>query len=102
LTFKDIAKLVQSQTRQISNTANLLAKLHGKDFWVFNQLKHEAKGRSINDKCCFNHSIGLPEESNTKTAIGINYFNCCNLASAQVTPKNFFVPDFSAICSALN
>jgi hypothetical protein len=31
--------------------------------YLTNQPKHEAKGRATNDKCCFNHIMGLPEKN---------------------------------------
>jgi hypothetical protein len=67
VTFKDLQKLVQSQSgvEQIE----LLQRLKDKPFWIWNHKQHKREDIKTRGKCCFNHVIGLPRKDGVKAAI---------------------------------
>jgi hypothetical protein len=60
LTFKDLQKLVQSQTGPENN--QLLQKLKHKPFWIWDMEQHKQEDIKTKGDCCFNHIIGLPKK----------------------------------------
>ena len=60
MTFKDLQKLVQSQSDAEQN--ELLQRLKDKPFWIWNQKQHKREDIKTRGKCCFNHVIGLPRK----------------------------------------
>jgi hypothetical protein len=60
VTFKDLQKLVQSQSGVEQN--KLLQRLKDKPFWIWNQKQHKREDIKTRGKCCFNHVIGLPRK----------------------------------------
>jgi hypothetical protein len=58
VTFKDLQRLVQSQSGPGDN--QLLQRLRSKPFWVWDRYEHKQTDRANNGNCCFNHIIGLP------------------------------------------
>jgi hypothetical protein len=64
VTFKDLQKLVQSQSGP--EQYQLLQRLRDKPFWYWDQTKHKQKDRVSKGDCCFNHIIGLPEKEGVR------------------------------------
>ena len=62
VTFKDLQKLVQSQSDLGQNL--LLQRLKDKPFWIWNQEQHKQQDIKTKEDCCFNHIIGLPKKEN--------------------------------------
>jgi hypothetical protein len=62
VTFKDLQKLVQSQTGPVQN--EILQRLRDKPFWIWNQQQHRQEDIRTKGDCCFNHIIGLPNKEN--------------------------------------
>jgi hypothetical protein len=58
VTFRDLQKLVQSQSSQEQN--ELFARLKDKSFWIWNEKEHRKEDIKTEGDCCFNHIIGLP------------------------------------------
>jgi hypothetical protein len=58
VTFRDLQKLVQSQSSPEHN--QLLQRLRDKPFWIWNQSEHKQEDIKTKGDCCFNHIIGLP------------------------------------------
>jgi hypothetical protein len=58
VTFKDLQKLVQSQSCPERN--QLLQRLRDKPFWIWNCKLHIREDLKTKGDCCFNHIIGLP------------------------------------------
>src|SRR5215207_1267445 len=59
MTFKDLQKLVQSQS---GPEAQLLQRLRDKPFWINSEKEHKERDRTSKGDCCFNHIIGLPRK----------------------------------------
>ena len=62
MTFKDLQKLVQSQTGP--EQSQLLERLRDKPFWRWNQQQHRQEDIRTKGDCCINHIIGLPTKEN--------------------------------------
>ena len=62
MTFKDLQKLVQSQSSPERN--ELLHRLRNKPFWIWDQKQHRQEDIKTKGDCCFNHIIGLPRKDN--------------------------------------
>ena len=62
MTWKDLQKLVQSQTEASINSKIDFQKLQGLPFWIWDQVEHKHRDRSHKGACCFNHIIGLPQK----------------------------------------
>jgi len=62
VTFKDLQKLVQSQSSPEQN--ELSQRLRHKPFWIWDQLQHRQEDIKTKGDCCFNHIIGLPKKDN--------------------------------------
>jgi hypothetical protein len=60
VTFKDLQKLIQSQSGP--EQFLLLKRLRDKEFWIWEQTKHKQKHGATKGHCCFNHIIGLPRK----------------------------------------
>jgi hypothetical protein len=60
VTFKDLQRLVQSQSNEEQN--QLLTRLRDKPFWIGNTKQHKQEDIKRNGECCFNHIIGLPRK----------------------------------------
>jgi hypothetical protein len=58
VTFRDLQKLVQSQSNPEQNT--LVERLRDKPFWIWDQKQHRQEDLKTKGDCCFNHIIGLP------------------------------------------
>jgi hypothetical protein len=58
MTFKDLQKLVQSQSSPEHN--RLLERLRDKPFWIWDSYQHKQEDIKTKGDCCFNHIIGLP------------------------------------------
>jgi hypothetical protein len=58
MTFKDLQKLVQSQTQ---SGPELNAILLDKPFWIWDRDQHKLEYQKTKGACCFNHIIGLPQ-----------------------------------------
>lgn len=58
VTFKDLQKLVQSQSSP--EQSQLLQRLRDKPFWIWDQQQHRQEDIKTKGDCCFNHIIGLP------------------------------------------
>ena len=65
-TFKDLQNVVQSEAERIDTRANidLIDKLQGLPFWIFDQDQHRFEYRKSKPKCCFWHSIKCPQKDN--------------------------------------
>jgi hypothetical protein len=60
VTFKDLQKLVQSQLDP--EQSQLLQRLRGKPFYVWDPKQHKQEDIKTKGDCCFNHVIGLQEK----------------------------------------
>jgi hypothetical protein len=60
VTFKDLQKLVQSQSGPVQNET--LERLKDKPFWIWDQKQHKQEDIKTKGDCCFNHIIGLPRK----------------------------------------
>ena len=60
MTFKDLQKLVQSESGH--KHSKLLHRLGNKPFWIWDQNQHRAEDIRTKGDCCFNHIIGLPQK----------------------------------------
>jgi hypothetical protein len=60
VTFKDLQKLVQSQSDP--GQSQLSQKLKDKPFWIWDQKQHRQEDIKTKGECCFNHIIGLPKK----------------------------------------
>ena len=56
MTFKDLQKLVQSQSSP--EQSQLLQRLKDKPFWIWDQDSHRKEDMKTKGDCCFNHIIG--------------------------------------------
>jgi hypothetical protein len=61
VTFKDLQKLVESQS-QPDQTSPIFDRLRGKPFWYWDQQQHKQQDIKTKGDCCFNHIIGLPQK----------------------------------------
>ena len=59
MTFKDLQKLVQSQS-STSEQIKVSEKLRNKPFWIWNVKDHKLEDIKTKGDSCFNHIIGLP------------------------------------------
>jgi hypothetical protein len=64
VTFKDLQKLVQSQSGP--EQSQLLQKLKDKPFWIWDKQQHRQEDIKSRGECCFNHIIGLPKKDNNE------------------------------------
>ena len=64
MTFKDLQRLVQSQSGP--EQSQLLHRLRDKPFWIWDQKQHRQEDIKTKGDCCFNHIIGLPKKENTE------------------------------------
>ena len=60
VTFRDLEKLVQSQSSLEQNQQ--LDRLRDKPFWIWDQRQHKQEDIKTRGDCCFNHIIGLPQK----------------------------------------
>jgi hypothetical protein len=58
VTFKDLQKLVQSQSEP--DHLQLLQRLRDKPFWIWDKQLHRQEDIKTKGDCCFNHIVGLP------------------------------------------
>ncbi|CAN5457132.1 hypothetical protein BH18THE2_BH18THE2_21220 [soil metagenome] len=86
MTFKDLQKLVQSQSG--SEQSQLLLRLRGKPFWIWDKAKHKQEHIETKGDCCFNHIIGLP----TKDRIEKSIFDYENLLYDSLLLPEFCNP----------
>ena len=56
-TFKDLQKLVQSQSNPEQYV--LFPRLKNKPFWIWDQKQHKHEDNRTGGDCCFNHIISL-------------------------------------------
>jgi hypothetical protein len=62
MTFKDLQKLVQSQSGAPEQRSQLSQRLRDKPFWIWNQQEHKQEDIRTKGDCCFNHILGLPKK----------------------------------------
>ena len=62
MTFKDLQKLVQSQSGAPEQQSQLSQRLRDKPFWIWNQQEHIQEDIRTKGDCCFNHILGLPKK----------------------------------------
>jgi terminase large subunit-like protein len=67
VTFKDLQKLLQSQSGP--EQLQLLHRLRDKSFWIWDQSKHKQEDIKIKGDSCFNHIIGLPRKDGIEKSI---------------------------------
>jgi hypothetical protein len=60
LTFKDLQKLVQSQSDP--DQSHTIQRVKDKPFWIWDQSEHKQEDIKTKGNCCFNHIIGLPRK----------------------------------------
>jgi hypothetical protein len=60
MTFKELAKVVQSNGQITSNV--LQARLQDKPFWIFDKEEHRHEHIRTNGLCCWWHGIGCPQK----------------------------------------
>ena len=67
MTFKDLQKLIQSQSGP--EQSQLSQRIRDKPFWVWDQSKHKQEDVKTKGDCCFNHIIGLPRKDGISKSI---------------------------------
>jgi hypothetical protein len=67
VTFKDLQKLVKSQSCAEQN--QLLERLRDKPFWIWDKQQHKQQDIKTKGDCCFNYIIGLPKKNNIEEPI---------------------------------
>jgi hypothetical protein len=67
VTFKDLQKLVQSESGHEQN--QLLLRLRDKPFWIWDPKQHKQEDIKTKGDCCFNHIIGLPRKDGIEKSI---------------------------------
>ena len=67
MTFKDLHRLIQSQTSLEQN--QLVTRLANKPFWIWNIEQHKQEDIKTKGDCCFNHIIGLPRKDGIEKSI---------------------------------
>jgi hypothetical protein len=67
VTFKDLQKLVQSKSGP--EQSQLLLRLGGKPFWIWDPKQHKQVDIKTKGACCFNHIIGLPRKDGIEKSI---------------------------------
>ena len=65
MTFKDLQKLVQSQSGP--EQSQLLQRLRDKPFWIWDQKEHKAEDIRTKVNCYFWHITGLPQKEHIQT-----------------------------------
>ena len=60
MTFRDLQKLVKSQSNGSLELQKLLTRLRDKPFWIWDKSKHKQEDIKTKGDCCFNHIIRLP------------------------------------------
>jgi hypothetical protein len=64
VTFKEVQHLLESQPdHSSSQQSEMLQRLRGKPFWLWDSALHKEKGRTHRGDCCFNDIIGLPKKN---------------------------------------
>jgi hypothetical protein len=61
VTFKDLQKIVQSQSSGSDNIRNL-HNIQDKPFWIFDKEEHKQEHIRTGGQCCFWHGIGCPQK----------------------------------------
>ena len=61
MTFKDLQKLVQSQSN--IEHIKLLDRFRNKEFWIWNVNEHKQQDINTKGDCCFNHIASLPTKN---------------------------------------
>jgi hypothetical protein len=81
VTFKDLQRLVESQTQEQQHTTlehnqiqiqQIIQRIRISGcgvFWYWEEKKHKEKDRSSKGDCCFNHIIGLPRKDGVEKPI---------------------------------
>ena len=67
MTFRDLQKLIQSQSGP--EQSQLLQRLKGKPFWIWDPKQHKQEDIKTRGNCCFNHIIGLPRKDEIEKSI---------------------------------
>jgi hypothetical protein len=67
VTFKDLQKIVQSQSGP--EQYQLLQRLRDKPFWIWDPRQHKQEDIKTKGDCCFNHIIGLPRKDGIQKSI---------------------------------
>jgi hypothetical protein len=62
VTFKDLQKLVQSQSDP--EQSQLLQRLRYKPFWIWEPKQHRQEDIKTKGERCFDHIVGLPKKDN--------------------------------------
>jgi hypothetical protein len=60
MTFKDLQKVIQSQSHPEQSQAS--QRLRNKEFWYWDRVEHRGKDVRTKGDCCFNDIIGLPRK----------------------------------------
>jgi hypothetical protein len=60
VTSKDLKKRVTLESSQ--RQSRLFERLQNKPFWIWNIEEHKQEDIRIDDNCCFNHIIDLPQK----------------------------------------
>jgi hypothetical protein len=64
VTFKEVQHLLESQPDYSSSQqSEMLQRLRGKPFYLWDSALHKEKGRTHRGDCCFNDIIGLPKKN---------------------------------------
>ena len=67
MTFKELQKLIQSQSELVQN--KLFHRLRNRPFWIWDQTHHKQQDIKMKGECCFNHIIGLPTKDRIEKSI---------------------------------
>jgi hypothetical protein len=62
MTFKDLQKVVQSQSNGQITSVDLQTKLQDKAFWIFDKEQHKQEDIRTQGQCCFWHILGCPRK----------------------------------------
>ena len=67
VTFRDLQKLVQSQSDP--EQSQLSQRLRNKPFWIWEPNQHKQVDIRTKGDCCFNHIVGLPRKDGIEKSI---------------------------------
>ena len=70
MTFKEVQHLLESQPDYSgSQQSEMLQRLRGKPFYIWDSALHKQKGTTHKGDCCFNDIIGLPKKNGKRHPI---------------------------------
>jgi hypothetical protein len=99
VTFKEVRHLLESQPDYTtSQQSEMLQRVRGKPFYIWDSALHKEKGRTHRGDCCFNDIIGLPKKSSAYPQASLSVYGLRHLPRLALTAMEFLHPLASASC----